>query len=126
MLRLIGGTIAGVAAWFVIVTILNLALRHGWHDYATVERAMAFTLPMMIARLSISGASSIAGGAIAASIGKGRRAAWIAGAILLLLFVPVHYALRDKFPLWYHLAFLASLPLLSWLGGGLRRSVVGR
>ena len=107
------------------MTVLSLILRYGWHDYAAVEKAMTFTLPMMVARLSISGVSSIVGGAVAAWVGKGKRAPLVAGVILLLLFAPVHYSIWDKFPAWYHLTFLASLPLLSWLGGALvrRRSV---
>src|SRR5262249_21079310 len=96
-------------------------LRHGWHDYATVEKAMTFTLPMMIARLSISGISSLASGAIAALIGTDRRAAVTSGVIMLLLFLPAHYMLWNRFPIWYHLTFLASLPLLAWAGGQLVR-----
>jgi len=121
MVRLIGGVIAGVIVWFVIVTILNLGLRYGWHDYAAVEKAMTFTLAMMIARLSMSGVASLASGLIAARLGRARWAAPAAGAILLLLFVPVHYSLWDRFPLWYHLTFLISLPVLGWLGGRLLR-----
>ena len=125
MLRLVGGAIAGVIAWIAIVTVLNLILRYGWHDYAAVEKAMAFTLPMMIARLAVSGISSVASGGVAAWVDRGKWAPLVAGAILLLMFVPVHYSIWDKFPVWYHLTFLASLPLLSWLGGALvrRRSV---
>ncbi len=119
--RLIGGVIAGVVGWIVIVTILNLIPRYGWHDYAAVERAMTFTLPMMATRLSMSGIASLASGFVAAWIEKGRWAAPISGAILLLMFIPVHYAMWDKFPVWYHLTFLASLPLLGWAGGRLRR-----
>ena len=125
MLRLVGGAIAGVVAWFAIVTVLNLILRYGWHDYAAVEKMMTFTLPIMVARLSISGISSVASGVVAAWVDKGKWAPLIAGVILLLLFVPIHYSIWDKFPIWYHLTFLASLPLLSWLGGAFvrRRSV---
>ncbi|MBV8800310.1 MAG: hypothetical protein JO208_10965 [Alphaproteobacteria bacterium] len=121
MWRLIGGTVAGVVAWFVTVTILNMGLRYGWHDYAAVEKAMTFTLPMMLARLSESGVSSILSGAIAAAVARNRHAALYAGLVLLLFFLPVHYMLFSKFPLWYHLVFLASLPLLSVLGGQLVR-----
>jgi hypothetical protein len=120
MLRLIGGTLAGIIAWIVIVTLLNLGLRHGWHEYAAVEKAMAFTLPMMAARLSISALSSLASGLLAAVIDRGGWAALASGAILLLLFLPVHYSIWDKFPIWYHLTFLISLPLLSLVGGSLR------
>jgi hypothetical protein len=122
MLRLIGGTAAGIVVWMVIVTALNLGLRHGWHDYAAVEKAMAFTIPMMVARLSMSAISSLASGFVAALIDKGRYAPLVAGAILLLLFIPVHYSIWSKFPIWYHLTFLVSLPLLSMAGSKLLRA----
>ena len=121
MVRVIGGTIAGVIAWLGIVTVLNLGLRYGWHDYHVVEKAMTFTLPMMLARLSESGVSSVVSGAIAAKLARNERAALYAGIALLAMFLPVHYMLFSKFPLWYHLVFLASLPLLSVLGGQLVR-----
>ena len=115
MLRLIGGVAAGIVAWGIVVTVINLGLRHGWHDYAAVEKAMTFTLPMMITRLSMSAVSSLVGGFLAALVD--RWAPLVAGTILLLLFVPVHYSIWDKFPIWYHLTFLISLPLLSVVGG---------
>ncbi len=121
MLRRIGGTIVGVVVWIAVVTLLNLVLRHGWHDYATVERAMTFSLAMMVARLSMSGISSLVSGMAAGWTDKTGWSALVSGVILLLLFLPVHYSLWDKFPAWYHLTFLASLPLLSWLGGKLWR-----
>ena len=120
-MRLIGGVIAGVVAWIAIVSVLNLGLRHGWPDYAAVERAMIFTLPMMAARLAMSGISSLAAGFVAAWIEKGIRAPLISGTVLLLVFLPQHYALWARFPVWYHLTFLASLPLLGWAGGTLWR-----
>ncbi len=121
MLRRIGGVIAGVGVWIVIVTLLNLALRYSWHDYATVERAMTFSLPMMVARLSMSGVSSLVSGMVAGWIDKTGWAPLVSGSILLLLFLPVHYSLWDRFPAWYHLTFLASLPFLGWWGGRLWR-----
>ncbi len=121
MLGRIGGAIVGVVVWIIVVTLLNLVLRHSWHDYATVERAMAFSLPMMVARLSMSGVSSLVGGMVAGWTDKTGWSPLVSGVILLLLFLPVHYSLWDKFPAWYHLTFLALLPLLSWLGGRLWR-----
>jgi hypothetical protein len=121
MLRLIGGTVAGVVAWFAIVTSLNLGLRYGWHDYAAVEKAMTFTVPMMIARLGESGLSSLLSGAIAATVARDRRAALFSGLIWAVLFLPVHYSLWSRFPVWYHLTFLSSLVVLSLMGGHLVR-----
>jgi hypothetical protein len=120
-IRLAGGVIAGLVIWIAGVTLLNLGLRHGLPGYAGVEKAMTFTLPMLIARLAISAVSSLASGYGAARLGHGRRAATITGVILLLVFLPVHYMLFDRFPLWYHLVFLVSLPVLSIAGGALKR-----
>jgi hypothetical protein len=117
VLRLIGGVIIGILVWGIGVTVLNLGLRHGWSAYGAVEKAMLFTVPMMAARLSVSGISSLVSGFVAAAIGRSGQAALIAGVLLLLLFVPVHYMIWSKFPLWYHLTFFISLPLLSVIGG---------
>ena len=120
MLRKVLGTLAGLLAWIVIVTVLNFGLRAALPGYAAVEKAMTFTLVMMLGRLAISFASSLVSGAVATEIGD-RSSALIAGMILLLLFLPVHYQIWSKFPVWYHLSFLASLPLLSMAGARLAR-----
>jgi uncharacterized membrane protein len=121
--RQIVGTIAGIIAWLVIVTVLNRVLRYSWSDYAAVETAMTFTVPMMIARLAISGISSILSGAVATFIGRERvKPSLGAGVVLLVVFIPFHYMLWHRFPVWYHLTFLASLVLLSLLGGRLVRT----
>lgn len=117
MWRAIGGIIAGVVVWAVVVTILNLGLRYGWPAYGAVEKSMAFTLPMMIARLSESGISSLVSGYAARRIGRNAWSPLIAGAVLLAAFVPVHYAIWSKFPVWYHLTFLSSLVILGVVGG---------
>jgi hypothetical protein len=123
MLRILAGAVVGAVVWFVVVSILNYGLRFGWHDYAAVEKAMAFTLPMMVARLTESGIASIAGGMAAATIGRDRmRPSLAAGILLFIPFAYWHYVvLWAKFPLWYHLTFLSSLVVLSVVGGHLVR-----
>lgn len=124
MLRRIGAVLAGVVVWTLVVTALNLGLRYGWPAYALVEKAMGFTLAMMVARLAVSALSSLASGYVAARIGGDGRSSTIAGVLIMLLFVPIHLQIWDRFPVWYHLTFLVSLPLLGWAGGALngRRS----
>jgi hypothetical protein len=122
MLRQFGGVLAGFAAWIVVVSALDRGIRYGWHEYAAVEEAMTFTLPMMIARLSESAVASLAGGYLAALVGKGGWASLIAGTVLLAAFIPVHYSIWSHFPIWYHLTFLISLPVLSYAGGKLWRA----
>lgn len=124
MLRLIGGIIAGLIAWIVVVTLLNFGLRYGLPGYTAVEKAMNFTVTMMIARLSISAISSLVSGWAAAAIANRQLAATIAGFLLLLLFIPVHYSIWSHFPIWYHLTFLISLPVLSIVGGRFARGAV--
>lgn len=86
---------------------------------------MAFTLPMMIARLSESGISSLVSGYAARRIGRNAWAPLIAGALLLVIFLPVHYSLWNRFPAWYHLTFLTSLIVLSVAGGMIARKQLG-
>jgi hypothetical protein len=40
-----------------------------------------------------------------------------AGLLLVVVFVPQHIMLWEKFPIWYHLTFLVSLVPLACLGG---------
>jgi len=123
MWRQIGGVIAGIVAWIALVTVFDLVLRRLWPDYAAVEKAMAFTLPMMVARLSESGVASFLGGGIAAVLGRDRlKPPLAAGVIMLIPFTYYHYfVLWSKFPIWYHLTFLSSLVILSVIGGRLAR-----
>jgi hypothetical protein len=123
MVRTLLAAVAGVIAWGVVVTALNLGLRHSWTDYAAVEKAMNFTVAMMAARLSISAVSSLVSGAVASLISRENfKAALISGVILLAVFAPFHYTIWNKFPLWYHLTFLTSLPVVSLIGARLVRN----
>jgi uncharacterized membrane protein YoaK (UPF0700 family) len=88
--------------------------------YSEVERAMTFTFGMQVARLASGALASLAAGAVAARIARGdRRAVWALVIALLALFIPVHYGLWERFPLWYHLVFLASLVVVTLAGAAL-------
>jgi len=120
MLRIAGGIVGGVIAWFVFATIGNLAIRLSWPEYVAVEKSMDFSLAMLLTRLALGAVCSLAAGATAAWIGRGHGAVVKgAGILLTLLFIPVHYNLWDKFPLWYHAVFLISLFPLTLLGASL-------
>ena len=121
MWRMIMGVVAGLVAWAAIVTVLNWGLRLWLPGYAAVEHAMEFTLAMKIARLSMAALTSLAAGAVIRAIAPASRwAPWIAGLVLLILFLPSHVYLWNKFPLWYHLTFLLTLAPLMALGARLR------
>jgi len=125
MIRKIAGIVAGLVVWFIVATIVNILFRISWAGYAEVETVMSFTVAMMIARLLLGALSSLCAGFAVASITKAnRRAAMVLGALLTALFIPVHYGLWDKFPVWYHLIFLASLFPFTLLGSDLSRRLL--
>jgi len=112
-----GAVIAGLITWFFVATVVNLALRVLWPHYHEAEAAFNFTFAMKFARLVLGAISTLGAGFVAAWIDKGRMsAATITGIVLLGLFIPGHYRIWDKFPVWYHLTFLVSLLPLTLLG----------
>lgn len=112
--------VTGFLGWWVVASLLSVGLRIAWPDYALVEKAMTFTLSMQVARLAMGALSSLAAGALAGYLARGKaRPPLILGIILTLFFLPIHYQLFDKFPLWYHAIFLLSLLPLTVLGARL-------
>jgi hypothetical protein len=122
MIKMIAGIVAGLITWIIVATIGNLMFRVAWPGYAEAEISMMFSLAMMVARLLLGAISSVCGGLALASIAKDNEAATkILGIVVTALFVPVHYGLWDKFPIWYHAIFLGSLFPLTLLGAKLLR-----
>ena len=120
ILKTVGAVIAALVTWFLVATVLNLALRAWWPHYHEAETAFNFSVAMKLARLVLGAISSLAAGFVAAWIGRVRmRAAVLTGIVLLGLFIPGHYRIWDKFPVWYHLTFLVSLLPLTLLGAAL-------
>ena len=121
MSKKILGVVAGLIVWVMVVLVVGGAMRRSWPAYASVADAMTFTLPMMIARLSIGALATLAAGLVTALIvPKSTIAKVMPGVLLLIAFIPQHIALWDKFPIWYHLTFLLSLIPLTYIGGALR------
>lgn len=118
MIRGIIAVVVGLLVWGICATVLDLLLRVALPGYAAAEPHLQFTLGMMVARLALPGAlPSVAAGFAGAWIGRGNRLVIAAVAIVLLgAFLPTHYRLWTQFPVWYHLTFLGSLVLLTWLG----------
>jgi hypothetical protein len=117
-----GAVAAALVTWIGVATVLNLPLRTSWPHYHEAETAFNFTFTMKLARLALGALSSLSAGFVAAWISKSRmRAAMLTGVILLGLFIPDHYLLWSKFPVWYHLTFLVSLVPLTLLGAVLHQ-----
>jgi hypothetical protein len=122
MSRKIFGVVAGLVVWVTIVIVAGTIMRLSWSDYARVEIAMTFTLPMLIARLAISALATVAMGLVAAIIARQSKLVQLMpGVLLFVAFIPVHIALWQRFPVWYHLTFLLSLVPLTYVGGTISR-----
>jgi hypothetical protein len=119
MARQVGGVVAGLVVWVAAALVVGEIMRASWPAYAIAAPALAFTLPMKLARLAIGAVSTLAAGWVTAFVARSPTAVLITGAILLALFIPQHISLWDKFPIWYHIAFLASLVPLTFYGGTL-------
>jgi hypothetical protein len=118
MARTTLGVVAGLAAWVTIASIAGLIMRGVWPEYASVADTMTFTLPMLFARLAIGALATLVAGLVTAVIARrSLLARLMPGAFLLVVFIPVHVMLWDKFPVWYHLTFLVSLVPLTYVGG---------
>ena len=122
VLKIVAAIIAGFVTWILVASILNFPLRAWWPHYHEAETAFSFTLGMKLARLALGAAASLCSGFVAAWIANGHQAAMYLGMLLLALFIPNHYLLWDKFPIWYHLTFLVSLFPLTLLGAMLKLS----
>jgi hypothetical protein len=123
MLRTVLSVVAGAVAWLVLVTIADRVMRAQWPEYQAVWSAMAFTLPMMLARLAESTVALIAASWAATRIAPASRPApWAFGLVMLAVFAPYHLLyIWAKFPPWYHAYFLSSLLLIPLAVGMLTR-----
>jgi hypothetical protein len=118
MTRTTLGVVAGLAAWVTIASLAGVIMRGAWPEYASVGDAMTFTLPMLLARLAIGALATLAAGLVTAIIARpSLLARLMPGGLLLVVFIPVHIMLWDRFPVWYHLTFLVSLAPLTYVGG---------
>ena len=127
MWRTVASIFAGLAAWAVIVTILNFGLRAALPGYHAAEATLDFTLAMKIGRLTEAALTSVAAGAVVGWIARSKTwAAWVTGLIVLALFLPEHVKLWSTFPVWYHLTFLIPIVPLFALGALLQMRIRDR
>ena len=120
MWRTVGAVVAGLVAWLVVVSLINRGLRLWLPGYVQAEPLLQFTLAMKIARLSMAAVTSVLAGMVVGAVAPSSRwAPWIVGLVTLAIFLPSHYYLFAKFPLWYHLSFLVPLVPLVVLGAAL-------
>jgi hypothetical protein len=117
MWRQVIAFVSALIAWVLVASLLDRLLRIGLAGYAAAEPAMDFTLSMLWARLALGALASVSAGYVLARLApNARRLPPIFGTLWLVAFLPVHYNLWNKFPLWYHLLFLLTIVPLVMAG----------
>lgn len=117
------GAVMNFVAWAALGTLILIAVRIMWPEYAAAEPTRAYDLAMMVMRLSVSAIALLGAAYIAATTVRENKITPLAGALLMLaLNVPYHISIWDEYPAWYHLVFLVSIPVLTMLGGRLARN----
>src|SRR5260370_30769621 len=124
MIRSILAVIVAVITWFIVATIGNWILRAALPGYSAVEVSMNFTFTMMICRLVLGLLSSLCAGFVCATIARNTVAPKVAGAVMVVLFLPAHYMLWVKFPMCYHFLFFISLAPALLIGASLQSKIV--
>jgi hypothetical protein len=110
MKRFILACLAGLLTWVIVVTAINSVLRLSLPNYTVAEQTLQFTLGMKWARLLMAIVTSVVAGAVTGCISRSSRwAPLIVGSIVFAMFVPVHIAIWNNFPAWYHLTFLLTI-----------------
>ena len=119
MKRSIFACLTGLLTWIVVVSVINRVLRLSMPNYTAAEHTLQFTLAMKWARLLMAIVTSVAAGAVTSWISQSSRwAPLIVGGVVLAMFLPLHIAIWNKFPAWYHLTFLLTI-IPAVLGGAL-------
>ena len=119
LLKGIGALVVALVVWFVVATAVHRFMCLMWPAYALATPLMNFTLSMKIARLLLGAVCTVIAAATARRLSAARWLPVALGIALLVLFVPGHYRIWDRFPVWYHLTFLGSLIPLALLGARL-------
>ncbi|PYP83030.1 MAG: hypothetical protein DMG65_25200 [Candidatus Angelobacter sp. Gp1-AA117] len=110
MKRSILACLAGLLTWIVVVSVIDRVLRLSLPNYTAAEQTLQFTLGMKWARLLMAIVTSVAAGAVTGWISQSSRwAPLIAGSVVFVMFIPVHIAVWNRLPVWYHLTFLLTI-----------------
>jgi hypothetical protein len=98
--------------------VLNRLLRLEMAGYLAAESTLTYTLAMLRARLALGAVSSLAAGFVVASLAPtSARLPLALGGLLLAVFIPVHYGLWQKFPIWYHYGVFGIARAVRGTGG---------
>lgn len=127
-LRFIAGLFTGCASAVGIAFLGFSLLRATWPEYVEAEPEKAYTLAMLLARLSVAALLTIGAACVATLVaGDNGVAAVSLGVFFVAVSLPSHlHYVWDDYPAWYHFVYLLSLIPIAWLGARALRALMPR
>ena len=118
-LRLGAALVAGCATASAIALTAAFLARNLWPEYAAAEPQKAYTLVMLVSRLTVGAFCAASAGCVTTIIARDNgKAAWWLGGLFLAISLPIHlYRVWAGYPLWYHILYLSYLVPLAGLTG---------
>jgi hypothetical protein len=107
----------GLICFATFEAVLNVFARHIWPDYAAAFPSRSYTASMLWVRLVAGAAGTFCAGLTASLLAQTYKAALWFGAVMLVSSIIWHIGIWAEYPVWYHLAWFASLlPMAAWGG----------
>jgi hypothetical protein len=100
-----------------------LLARRVWPEYAAAEPTKAYSLVMLISRLSAGALCTACAAVVTTMVARDRgQAAWWLGVLFLAVSLPSHlFQVWADYPAWYHVVYLSYLVPIAGLIGRVAR-----
>ena len=114
----VGVMVGGLTAVGLALTAVLLA-RRVWPAYAAAEPTKAYSLVMLVSRLTAGSLCTAGAAAVTTVVARDRgQAAWWLGGLFLAISLPHHvFQVWADYPVWYHVVYLSYLVPIAGLTG---------
>jgi len=115
--RFLLSLLAGLAGVQFVMAVASIIARVFWPGYALAAGNRAFTLTMLIARLSVGAFAVLFGSLMAARTSPRALLSSVGtGSLVLTVSVPWHVHIWSAYPLWYHAVYLGYILPAAFMG----------
>jgi hypothetical protein len=113
--------VAGGLTAVAIGLTAAVVARRLWPAYAAADPSRAYTLVMLVSRLTAAACITCLAAVVATRVAHDdERAAWWLGVLFLSISLPHHvFNVWAQYPVWYHLVYLGYLVPVAGLTGRL-------
>ncbi|MFY7922397.1 MAG: hypothetical protein ACOVSI_08280 [Gemmatimonas sp.] len=117
--RRIVGIVVGGSVGVALAIAVTFLVRRLWPAYVLAEPTKAYTLPMLLARLTVGACCMASAAWVATRVARDTgTAAWWLGGLVLAISTWEHLArVWADYPWWYHLGYLLYLVPVAVVSG---------